>query len=221
NVGDVNPDLVSGDNNPNTIFGGALDDILVGNGGADHLVGNGGNDQIYGGPGVDKMEGGTGNDIYNVDNAGDQVIEKPGEGFDTVYASVDYTLPANVEHLHLVGAAGAGTGNSSGNAIFGTALDNVLDGGGGADGLYGLGGNDTFVFHRGEANGDVIADFDGNGAALGDSLKFIGYGTAAQGANLQQLTSTLWQVNSADGATHEIFTLANGAAVHPSDVLFV
>ena len=49
----------------------------------------------------------------------------------------------------------------------------------GADKLYGGNGNDLFVFKAGEANGDVLADFDGKGALAGDSIKFEGYGQGA------------------------------------------
>jgi hypothetical protein len=35
------------------------------------------------------------------------------------------------------------------------------------------------VFKAGEANGDMIVDFAGNGAAAGDSLQFVGYGPGA------------------------------------------
>ena len=48
------------------------------------------------------MTGGSGNDIYYVDNAGDQVIEAVGGGSDNVYASVDYTLAAGQEVEALV-----------------------------------------------------------------------------------------------------------------------
>ncbi len=65
--------------------------------------------------------------------------------------------------------------------------------------LWGLGGNDTFVFHAGQAQGDRIHEFYGNGAAAGDVLRFEGYGTLAQGATFHQLTATQWQINSADG----------------------
>ena len=54
------------------------------------------------------MAGGSGNDIYYVDNAGDQVIEAAGGGSDNVYASVDYTLAAGqeIEFLRVYGSAG-------------------------------------------------------------------------------------------------------------------
>ena len=43
------------------------------------------------------MWGGTGDDLYSVDNAGDVVTEFAGEGSDTVWALIDYTLGDQVE----------------------------------------------------------------------------------------------------------------------------
>src|SRR5206468_2925356 len=145
----------------------------VGNDLDNHLVGNDLANNMVGGAGADVMYGGKGEDVYNVDDVDDLVIENANEGSDTVYASVDYILPANVEYLHLFGSAVSGTGNAENNVIFGSGLNNILDGGAGADQLIGGAGDDTFAFYRGEANGDVMVDFAGNGAALGDSLEFV------------------------------------------------
>jgi Ca2+-binding RTX toxin-like protein len=51
--------------------------------------------------GADTMIGGLGNDTYNVDHAGCVVKENAGEGVDTVYSTVSYTLGDNVENLTL------------------------------------------------------------------------------------------------------------------------
>ena len=53
---------------------------------------------------------------------------------------------------------------------YGNARNNILDGGDDADQLNGLGGNDTFVFQAGQAPGDTVYEFAGNGAGAGDVL---------------------------------------------------
>jgi len=102
----------------------------------------------------DILSGGTGKDTYHVHAIDNKVIEKSGEGHDTVVADLDWTLSANVEDLRLVGAAVKGTGNGLGNHLIGNGLDNslkgnrgndVLDGRGGADKLHGGKGNDNFL----------------------------------------------------------------------------
>ena len=80
------------------------------------------------------------------------VFENANQGTDAVFASVNYTLTANVEALVLQAAGNlSGTGNGLGNAIFGNSGDNVLDGQGGADILTGNAGNDTFIFITGQS----------------------------------------------------------------------
>ena len=100
------------------------------------------------------------------------------------------------------------------NAI-GTRFADRIVAGADANRLEGRGGNDTFVFQRGQANGDTVVDFGGNGAAAGDAFEFVGYGP---GATFVQIDGTHWQINSGDGFTHETITLQNAAAVHQSDV---
>jgi hypothetical protein len=84
--------------------------------------------------------------------------------------------------------------------------------------LQGNGGNDTFVFGAGQTNGDVILDFAGNGAALGDSLRFERFGP---GATFTNVDATHWQITYDDGASHEIITISNGASIDASDFIFV
>ena len=85
-------------------------------------------------PATIRMAGGAGNDTYVVDNVGDIVVEKAGEGTDLVQSSVTFTLAANVENLTLTGGANInGTGNALGNFLVGNTGNNTLNGGAGAD----------------------------------------------------------------------------------------
>jgi Ca2+-binding RTX toxin-like protein len=167
------------------------------------------------------MLGGAGNDTYFVDNAGDVVVENSNEGTDAVFATVSYTLPANVETLVLQGSADLqGSGNNQANTIYGNAGNNLINGGAGADTMLGGAGNDTFVFHAGEANGDTVVDFNGGGAAE-DSMTFIGFGTLGQGATFTQIgAAEQWQIHSGLDGHDEIISFTNNATVQPSDFLF-
>jgi serralysin len=66
------------------------------NGGAalDPLTGKASNDFINGQGGADILIGGVGDDTYVVDHGEDRVIEKIGEGIDTVFSGAgSYMLP--------------------------------------------------------------------------------------------------------------------------------
>jgi Ca2+-binding RTX toxin-like protein len=154
-------DTLSGLDGNDVLKGYAGDDTLLGGAGDDTLYGHEGNDYLDGGTGADIMDGGIGDDTYVVDNVGDRVIEwylNGQGGNDTVLASIDYTLGANVENLTLTGNAINATGNALDNVIRGNAKDNVITGGAGNDTLYGGGGADRFVFAAGSGK-DVIGDF--------------------------------------------------------------
>ncbi len=136
----------------------------------------------------DFLYGGTGNDTYELQQHSDAVIEKAGEGYDTVLGwGDDYTLAANVERLQLYyGYDDAprgyhGTGNALANTIIGTQADDILDGGAGNDTLYGkpLGENwdwneDADVIHGGTGNDLIYGGggdkdtWDGNDSLYGD-----------------------------------------------------
>jgi Ca2+-binding RTX toxin-like protein len=202
------------------VMQGGADYQGYGNNQANTLYGNSGNNLLNGAGGADTMAGGVGNDTYFVDNVGDGVAENANEGTDSVFSSVTYALSANVEALVLQGAGNIdGVGNTLANSLFGNSGSNTLDGGGGADQLTGNGGNDMFVFRAGQANGDNVIDFAGNGVLAGDSLQFVGFGTT--GATFTQVGVNLWQIHSGIDAHNEFITLSNGAAIDPSDYNFV
>ena len=201
------------------VLQGGADLQGYGNDLANKLYGNAGSNLLDGRAGADAMFGGAGNDVYFVDDAGDLVFENLNEGTDAVFATVNQTLSANVETLVLQGSGNlTGTGNALDNKLYGNTGDNTLDGGAGVDRLTGGTGNDTFVFSAGQADGDIIVDFDGQGAAAGDLLQFVGYGP---GATFTTIDPTHWQVNYNGGASHEVITFMNGASIHASDIVFM
>ena len=132
-------------------------------------TGSNGADTLYSSGGPNTLVGLGGNDLYYVNNTGDVVTEATNGGYDTVMASVSYTLSTNVEAMYMGGSGLTGTGNSSANTLITI----------GANTLVGGDGNDTFVFFAGSANGATVADFD---RSEGDVLVFSGFGTEAQGA---------------------------------------
>jgi Ca2+-binding RTX toxin-like protein len=158
------------------------------------LNGNALDNVITGGTGADAMSGGTGNDAYLVDNASDAVTEIAGQGNDTVYASINYRLTANVDNLVMQGSADLqGYGNNLTNALYGNGGNNFLDGDAGADTMIGLGGNDAYVVDNaadtvtenpGEGNDTVYASISYTLTANVDNLilqgnaNLQGYGNA-------------------------------------------
>lgn len=98
-------------------------------------------------PVAEGFMGTSGDDHYVVDHVDDRIVEREGEGVDSVESSVSYSLPNHVENLTLTGYGSINAkGNAGNNVLVGNGADNVLDwGGGGADTLQGGLGNDTYV----------------------------------------------------------------------------
>ncbi|MBC1217093.1 calcium-binding protein, partial [Trichormus variabilis ARAD] len=116
------------------------------------------------GSGTNTLTGGAGNDRYYIDNASDVIQEGAGAGQDEVFATVSYTLAANVEALTLRGTAIQGTGNSSNNNIRGNNANNILSGEDGNDNLTGNAGNDVLIGGRGN---DTLNGGIGNDELIG------------------------------------------------------
>jgi VCBS repeat-containing protein len=190
--GGLGNDFISGGAGNDVLSGNQGDDKLFGEAGWDALFGQDGNDELYGldgndlleagagkdllsgGAGDDSMVGGAGDDTYEVDAAGDSVSEivdgADTGGFDTVRASVDYSLSDAVEALTLSGTTNLnGTGNTLDNVLVGNAGNNtltglagndLLDGGQGADTLIGGVGDDSYVLDNA---GDQVMEMAGEG----------------------------------------------------------
>uniref|UniRef100_UPI00331A66F1 calcium-binding protein n=2 Tax=Gammaproteobacteria TaxID=1236 RepID=UPI00331A66F1 len=131
-----------------SLAGNELGNSLYGNELDNTLFGKAGHDILDGGLGIDTTIGGIGNDIYYIDNTDDIVVENIQEGYDSVLASADYTLSANVEGLTLVGYAISAIGNEEDNNIQGNELNNYLDGKLGADIMSGGAGDDYYVVDK-------------------------------------------------------------------------
>ena len=142
---------------------------MAGGFGDDTLIGGDKNDTLHGGGfSHDSLVGGKGSDTYYIDSYDDVIVEKPYEGYDTVYSRVSHTLDSNFEQLLLIpdNRAIYATGNSSNNYLGGNNRNNkmyglagqdnlkgedgndYLEGGDGFDTLYGGNGNDTLVGNR-------------------------------------------------------------------------
>ncbi|GGY57381.1 calcium-binding protein [Pseudoduganella albidiflava] len=147
---------------------------------AQALDGKEGNDTIHGGGGADTLAGGAGDDTFLVDNSGVTIVELAAGGTDTVRASVDATLAANVENLVFTGTGGrVGTGNAGNNALAGSSGNDKLDGGAGNDTLDGGAGNDTL---DGGSGADALAGGDGNDQyVVDDAGDVVTENTAAAG----------------------------------------
>lgn len=203
-----------------SIIGNAANNVLTGNAGNDLIAAGLGNDTLDGGLGNDEMLGGAGNDIYIVGETGDIVTELADEGTDTVRASINYALGANVENLTLTGSALDGTGNELANVITGNGLDNVLSGLGGDDTLVGTGGSDLL---DGGTGSDAMTGGAGNDRyivdAIGDSVAELLDGGTDQvsssidytlGANVENLTLTGAALN---GLGNELANFITGNAL--------
>ena len=194
--GDTGDEMLVGTSQKDTISGLGGADTLSGNGGDDFLVGGAGADVLVGGAGADVMAGGAESDNYYVDDAGDTVIENPGEGtVDTVFfTDVAGVLSAEVEYGFSLGTAASLTGNSADNVLIGgyatvaqtltgndgndflsgTAVADTLDGGNGVDTLLGRGGGDQLSGGAGSDNyyvellADVVTELAGPGAGIND-----------------------------------------------------
>ncbi|RRJ84508.1 hypothetical protein [Aestuariirhabdus litorea] len=144
----------------NLLQGNELDNHLIGGAGNDSLVGGQGNDHLDGGDGADTLAGGLGDDLYRVDDPGDQIHELPESGDDHVLATTDHRMSLHVERLTMLGESNlTAWGSNTDNLIEGNGADNQLFGEGGNDSLYGGAGSDLI---DGGTGSDLLVGGEGN-----------------------------------------------------------
>ena len=165
-------DTLTGDANANRLDGGTGDDTL--NGGD-------GNDIVEGGLGADTMTGGAGIDTMSYANAKFYVSASLLSGTGFGIGDADGDVFSGFENL---------TGGKLGDALYGDAAANTINGGGGndyidggegTDRLIGGDGDDTFLFTT-TSGRDTVVDFHA-GAAAHDVIFFDHLGSAFDSFN--------------------------------------
>ncbi|MDN6870642.1 calcium-binding protein [Aeromonas caviae] len=138
------------------ISGAAGDDVLYGRYGDDTLNGDTGNDTLYGDGGADTLDGGTGNDTLYGDEGADTL--DGGAGNDTLYGE------GGADTLN--GGAGNDSLYGEKRGVYGWGAD-TLNGGAGNDTLYGSrGGNNTYLFGKGDDQDLVQSVFNNTAVKL-------------------------------------------------------
>src|SRR5205085_773333 len=153
-----------------------------GQGGINHLIGGAGADVLDGTGGISFADysPATSGVVAGLANPGSNTRDAAGGAFVALSKLVGWSSNDTLQLGNASGSiwalAGDDTliGGSGNDDLHGQGGNDILNGGAGVDLLDGGRGNDTFVLHRGEANGDTVADFDGNGelsSGAGDLLE--------------------------------------------------
>ncbi len=180
-------DNVVGTGGVDTVFGDGGNDIIRGGVDSDRLDGGAGDDVLNGGTGTDVLTGGAGGDRYVVDSFDDVIVETAASGgSDVVFTAVSYVLRQglSVETLQSINTSASVAptlvGNELTNTIIGDLGNNVIDGGRGGDGLYGLAGHDIYIVDHA---GDRV--FEGANAGFDHVNSSVSF---TLGANVESLT---------------------------------
>jgi ELWxxDGT repeat protein len=222
NFGGVWIDLPSGVGKWNFAEGDVIGGVenVIGTDFTDWLTGDGANNRLDGGSGDDRLIGGAGNDVL-IGGFGADLLDG-GADVDTA----DYSGLFGGVWINL--QTGVGKWNSaegdtlSGiDKLIGTDFTDWFESSTGRTDVFAGGAaNDLFIFQAGFGQ-DVITDFQGNGAAAGDTIRF-GAGTfadyaAVQAAMTQQGNDVLITLNAGNILTLQNTTIAQ---LNAQDFLF-
>lgn len=176
-----------------TVFGTASDDYILGTSSDDTITG-GVAALAYSTDGSDSMEGGLGDDWYIVNDTTDVITEYAGEGIDTVFARVSYTLATELENIVASGTTAV--------TLTGNAKDNILDGSQNsvADTLIGGAGNDTYIL---SSTDKINADSAGTDTVMASFT--VNISSAAASTNFAANSATVIEnVTLIDGSAANI-----------------
>lgn len=221
----VNAGTITGAVNlSDTLTSGAITDTVINTGLiiGDVQLGNG-NDVFRGRGGIVQgtVFGGAGDDLYIVDQGDIDISD--GSGIDTVRASVNFVLTAELERLEIIGAVGrVGTGSLFADTLIGGGGDDTLRGRGGNDVMDGGSGDDNDLLYGGDGD-DQLFSASGDDTLIGgsgvDSLTLatssVGWsvslsaGTAVLG---DSRTLTLRSIETVEGSSLNDTITGNAAA---------
>lgn len=207
-------DIISGGAGLDTLSGAGGDDVITGGAGADQVDGGDGNDVFVVASTTDlagdTYDGGAAWDEVRLDHATGTVfavadaqysnIEAVTLGTGTAAAAV--TTGTLAHGLNAAGYTGNGlllTGNAGANAITGTALEDVIVGGAGADNVNAGDGDDIVIlksaseFSSGEKvdGGDGADELRFAGTTSGDTLTLAAYSATAGISSMRNLESVV------------------------------
>jgi len=141
------------------IIGGSDDDFLTGDVGINSLDGGKGDDVLEGGGGADYLSGGDGSDTASYAGSSAGV---------SIYLNIRAATGGDAQGDTLISIENV-TGSDFADLLYGSAVTNRLDGGGGDDEIVGCGGNNDFVGGAGidevfyaNAIAGVIVDMEAN-----------------------------------------------------------
>jgi VCBS repeat-containing protein len=184
-------------------------------------TGSEGSETLISSFGANTLIGLGGDDFYYVRDTGDVVIEAPNGGYDILAARVDYTLPANVEALYMVGSGLTGTGSDNADSLLSRGGPNTLIGLGGDDLYYVNNAADVVIEAANGGNDTVMATVSYTLPANVEALYVNGSGLTGTGSSGADTLITLGANTLVGGDGNDTFVLlagsANGATVADFD----